>query len=67
MNEQFDELDERLEPVAPPSPDADAADDPFLTVSARAKASPKGPTDHQNIDAILYGGPPVAPSQAPRL
>lgn len=45
----------RLEPLnaAPPG---NAADDPFLSIARRAKASPKGKTRHADIDRILYGG-----------
>jgi len=45
----------RLEPVEA-APAADPANDPFITVGSRAKPSPKGPTRHQDIDSILYGG-----------
>ncbi|MDD5261241.1 MAG: type II toxin-antitoxin system prevent-host-death family antitoxin [Methylacidiphilales bacterium] len=44
----------RLEPIhatASQSP----LNDPFLTIGARAKPSPKGKTRHADIDAILYG------------
>jgi len=44
----------RLEPVGNAEqtpPDAD----PFLNVASRALPSPKGPTKHRQIDAILYG------------
>jgi antitoxin (DNA-binding transcriptional repressor) of toxin-antitoxin stability system len=44
----------RLEPftVAPP---ADPLTDPFLGIGRRAKPSPKGKTDHREIDRIVYG------------
>ena len=45
----------RLEPVEKP-PVADSPDDPFFTIGRRAKPSPKGKTDHRDIDRILYGG-----------
>jgi antitoxin (DNA-binding transcriptional repressor) of toxin-antitoxin stability system len=32
------------------------ATDPFLTIARRAKPSPRGPTRHQDIDRIVYGG-----------
>ena len=44
----------RLEPLAGPS-SADSANDPFLSIARRAKASPKGKTRHRDIDRILYG------------
>lgn len=44
----------RLEPFAPTS-DGGSADDPFVTVGARATASAKGKTKHRDIDRILYG------------
>jgi antitoxin (DNA-binding transcriptional repressor) of toxin-antitoxin stability system len=30
-------------------------DDPFLTIAQRALPSPKGKTEHHDIDQILYG------------
>jgi prevent-host-death family protein len=45
----------RLEPISN-GPKATAANDPFLTIGSRAKPSPKGKTNHQEIDQILYGG-----------
>lgn len=44
----------RLEPVQ--SRPVDPAGDPFLTISSRATASPRGATQHADIDRILYGG-----------
>lgn len=44
----------RLEPLQ--AAPADAANDPFLTIAHRAKRSPKGRTEHRDIDRILYGG-----------
>jgi len=44
----------RLEPVKGAACD-DSSEDPFLTVSRRATPSPKGATDHGEIDRILYG------------
>ena len=44
----------RLEPLTTSA--ADVADDPFLTVARRASPSPKGPTKHEDIDRLLYGG-----------
>lgn len=44
----------RLEPLEEP---VQSASDPFLTVSERAKPSPKGPTSHSDLDRILYGRP----------
>jgi hypothetical protein len=43
----------RLEPLAEAAPDA--ARDPFLTIARRAAPSPKGRTQHEEIDRILYG------------
>ncbi|HEV8541098.1 MAG TPA: type II toxin-antitoxin system prevent-host-death family antitoxin [Verrucomicrobiae bacterium] len=45
----------RLEPVNSPAL-ADTANDPFLSIGSRARPSPKGKTDHRDIDRILYGG-----------
>jgi antitoxin (DNA-binding transcriptional repressor) of toxin-antitoxin stability system len=45
----------RLEPVTAP-PGAAFPDDPFLGISRRASASPKGKTKHSHIDRILDGG-----------
>jgi prevent-host-death family protein len=45
----------RLEPVHQRA-SVEAGNDPFLNISRRAKPSPKGPTRHQDIDQILYGG-----------
>jgi len=45
----------RLEPLNGPST-ADPETDPFLNITRRAKRSPKGKTNHGNIDIILYGG-----------
>lgn len=42
----------RLEPVGPGT---ESEDDPFLTISGRARPSPKGKTAHSHIDRILYG------------
>jgi antitoxin (DNA-binding transcriptional repressor) of toxin-antitoxin stability system len=44
----------RLEPISAAAK-ADLANDPFLAVARRAVASPKGPTQHKDIDRILYG------------
>ena len=44
----------RLEPIAQ-NPPPDPAKDLFLTISHRARRSPKGKTRHQDIDKILYG------------
>ncbi len=44
----------RLEPLNAPTPAA-PADDPFLGIARRAKASAKGRTKHAEIDQILYG------------
>ena len=44
----------RLEPLDAPVPD-DLARDPFLSIGRRAKPSPKGPTQHADIDRVLYG------------
>lgn len=45
----------RLEPVESTASEEEAAVDPFLKIGDRAKPAPKGPTDHKDIDAILYG------------
>jgi prevent-host-death family protein len=45
----------RLEPIEQTSVDG-LEDDPFFTVEQRAKPSPKGKTDHRDIDRIVYGG-----------
>lgn len=44
----------RLEPLHPVS--SDLSRDPFLSISERAKPSPKGRTKHGAIDRVLYGG-----------
>ena len=44
----------RLEPLAPDAP-FDPGKDRFLTISRRASPSPKGKTNHRDIDSILYG------------
>ncbi len=44
----------RLEPLTTPPP-SDPASDPFLGIARRAKPSPKGKTQHADIDRILYG------------
>lgn len=44
----------RLEPLAAPSA-TDPATDPFLGIARRARPSPKGRTQHADIDRILYG------------
>jgi len=44
----------RLEPLDKPA--TDPVNDPFLTIAARAQASPKGKTKHADIDRIVYGG-----------
>ena len=44
----------RLEPLAAARNDA-LASDPFVTIGARAAASPKGKTRHADIDRIVYG------------
>jgi prevent-host-death family protein len=45
----------RLEPIST-RPKADPAKDPFLSISQRARPSPKGKTRHSDIDRIIYGG-----------
>jgi antitoxin (DNA-binding transcriptional repressor) of toxin-antitoxin stability system len=45
----------RLEPVTVPAATA-FPDDPFLGIGRRAIASPKGKTNHSEIDRLLYGG-----------
>ena len=45
----------RLEPLVS-APLAAPKDDPFLTIAARAKPSPKGATKHSEFDRLLYGG-----------
>src|SRR5438876_7381074 len=45
----------RLEPLKASAP-KNGGNDPFLTIGSRALPSPKGKTDHTNIDRILYGG-----------
>jgi len=44
----------RLEPISDTSSKS-GEEDSFLTISARAKPSPKGKTKHSDIDEILYG------------
>lgn len=44
----------RLEPIQAAASEP-AANDPFFTIGARAKPSPRGQTRHEDIDAILYG------------
>jgi antitoxin (DNA-binding transcriptional repressor) of toxin-antitoxin stability system len=44
----------RLEPVGA-GPAIDLENDPFLSASRRAVPSPKGKTNHGDIDRILYG------------
>ena len=44
----------RLEPLLRPSV-RDPAKDPFLEIAGRAKPSPKGKTEHADIDRFLYG------------
>jgi prevent-host-death family protein len=44
----------RLEPLTAAS-SSDLLTDPFLSIGGRAKPSPKGKTDHEDIDRILYG------------
>jgi antitoxin (DNA-binding transcriptional repressor) of toxin-antitoxin stability system len=44
----------RLEPINAP-PLVDTPDDPFLNIGQRAQASPKGNTQHRDIDHLLYG------------
>ena len=44
----------RLEPLTA-APPADLLDDPFLGIGRRATPSPKGKTQHADIDTILYG------------
>ena len=44
----------RLEPLSP-APPADPDHDAFLGIARRAKPSPKGRTEHADIDGILYG------------
>ncbi len=43
----------RLEPI--PKSNAPAADDPLLTIGARALPSPKGKIRHSDIDRVIYG------------
>ena len=45
----------RIEPLAEHS-DIDPVTDPFLSISGRAKPSPKGRTKHEDIDRYIYGG-----------
>jgi antitoxin (DNA-binding transcriptional repressor) of toxin-antitoxin stability system len=45
----------RLEPLTT-APNNAAANDPFLSIGARATGSPKGKTRHGDIDRIVYGG-----------
>jgi antitoxin (DNA-binding transcriptional repressor) of toxin-antitoxin stability system len=42
----------RLEPLV--SGPEGSANDPFLTISQRATASPRGSTKHEEMDRILY-------------
>jgi len=44
----------RLEPLTSAGNNV-SQDDPFLTISSRATASPKGKTRHADIDRIIYG------------
>ncbi len=44
----------RLEPLNGAAA-APATDDPFLQIAQRATRSPKGRTQHADIDQILYG------------
>jgi len=44
----------RLEPLDTPAA-ADPSKDPFLNIANRATPSPKGKTDHRDLDRILYG------------
>ena len=44
----------RIEPIQTQTPD-NPLSDPFLGVGQRAKPSPKGRTNHGDIDRILYG------------
>jgi prevent-host-death family protein len=44
----------RLEPVSVKARGMES--DPFLNIGQRAQASPKGKTNHRDIDRILYGG-----------
>jgi antitoxin (DNA-binding transcriptional repressor) of toxin-antitoxin stability system len=44
----------RLEPLTAEHV-AVSPEDPFLTIGRRATASPKGKTQHAEIDRILYG------------
>ena len=44
----------RLEPVTRPDR---KAEDPFFTIGSRAVPSPKGKTNHKNLDLILYSRP----------
>ncbi len=43
----------RLEPLT--AGPAALPDDPFLGIGRRATSSPKGKTNHKDIDRILYG------------
>jgi len=45
----------RLEPLTA-GPSAVPVADPFLGIGDRATRSPKGKTNHAEIDRILYGG-----------
>jgi len=44
----------RLEPMTAPA-GTTFPDDPFLGISRRATAGPRGKTKHSDIDRILYG------------
>ena len=45
----------RLEPLNGPAKEY-SEDDPFVSVARRALPSPKGKTNHSDIDEIVYGG-----------
>ena len=44
----------RLEPVTA-TVEVDPASDPFLSIGDRATPSPKGRTNHRDLDTLLYG------------
>jgi prevent-host-death family protein len=44
----------RIEPISQPAATVNE-NDPFLTISRRAKPSPQGKTRHDQIDHLLYG------------
>jgi prevent-host-death family protein len=46
----------RLEPITT-DPAGRLEDDPLFRIAERATPSPKGPTDHRDIDRIVYARP----------